>query len=181
MLFCVRVCLIWILYGYNWRWFFNVLWADKPERPTSWERLQSDFSDSKQQNLALRRLSGDRAVNFLPLVDNCPFLVDLINVPVSLNFSTQRVIWNSCGKLLKLKLLRYLACTVFKHFVSRIEGYAKCFFFPLCMSSSWMILECYSIIYQPWKIHSNISNIGGAINRQVSHVYTETTCTNLWR
>ena len=61
------------------------------------------------ESLTALTFSGDLAVNFLPLVDFCPFLVDFINVPVSLNFFTQRVIWNLWGKLLKLNLLRYLA------------------------------------------------------------------------
>ena len=33
MSFCLRVFLIWILYGYNWRLFFNILWIDDWERP----------------------------------------------------------------------------------------------------------------------------------------------------
>ena len=61
------------------------------------------------ESLTASTFSGDLAVNFLPPVDFCPFLVDFINVPVSLNFFTQRVIWNLWGKLLKLNLLRYLA------------------------------------------------------------------------
>ena len=120
MSFCVRVCLIWILYGYNWRSFFKILWTDERERPNSWERPWSDFFGlCPTESLTASIFSGDLAVNFLPLVDFCPFLVDFINVPVSLNFFTQRVIWNFWGELLKLNLLRYLAWTVFNDFVSR--------------------------------------------------------------
>ena len=77
------------------------------------------FLDCAQQDFSLRRHSGGLAVNFLPLVDFCPSLVDFINVPVSLNFFTQRVVWNLWGKLLKINLLRCLAWTVFNDFVSR--------------------------------------------------------------
>ena len=39
-----------------------------------------------------------------------------------------------------------------------------------------MILKRFSIIFQPWKIENGVINIGGAINLQVGHVYTETHC-----
>ena len=120
MSFCVRVCLIRILYGYNWRSFFKILWMDERERPSSRERLWSNiFGLLPTESLTASTFSGDLAVNFLPLVDLCPFLVDCINVPVSLNFFTQPVIWNIWEKLLKLNILQYLAWTVFNDFVSR--------------------------------------------------------------
>ena len=101
--FCVRVCLIWILYGYNWRSFFKILWMDEQERPNSWEHHQSDFFGlCPTESLTASAFSGDLAVNILALVDFCPFLMDIINVSVSLNSFTQRVIWNLWGKLLKL-------------------------------------------------------------------------------
>ena len=120
MSFCVRVCLIWILYGYNWRSFFKILWMDERKRLSSWERPRSDFFWTQPDRISLCvDIFWDLIVNFLPLVDFCPFLVDFINVPVLLNVFTKRVIWNLWGKLLKLNLLRYLAWTVFNDFVSR--------------------------------------------------------------
>ena len=120
MSFCVRVCLIWILYGYNWRSFFKILWMDEREKPNSWQRLRSDFFGlHPTESFTASTFSGDLAVNFLPLVDFCRFLVDFINVPVSLNFFTQQVIWNLWGKFLKINLLRYLAWAVYNDFVSR--------------------------------------------------------------
>ena len=56
----------------------------------------------------------------------------------------------------------------------------KMFFLPLTMPSPWMILKPYSIIYQPWKTQNNIINIGGAINLQVGHVFTETPCIKIF-
>ena len=106
MWFCVRVCLIWILYEYNWRSFFKILWMDDRERPNSWQRLRSDFFGlHPTESFTASTFSGDLAVSFLPLVDFCRFLVDFINVPVSLNVFTQQVIWNLGGHLLKLNLL----------------------------------------------------------------------------
>ena len=83
---------------------------------------------------------------------------------MSLNFFTQRVTSNLCGKLLKLNFLRYLAWTE--------NALHKMLFLPLSMPS---IVKRSSIIYQSWKIENNIINIGGAINHQVGHVYTEAT------
>ena len=39
----VSLCLIWILYGYNWRSFFKILCNHACERPSSWEHLRRDF------------------------------------------------------------------------------------------------------------------------------------------
>ena len=74
----VRVCLIWILYGYNWRSFLKILWMDKRKRPNSRERLQSDFFRLRAtESRTALTFCGDLPVNFLPLVDNCHFLVDM--------------------------------------------------------------------------------------------------------
>ena len=69
--------------------------------------------------LTVSTLSGDLAFNFLPLVDGCSLFEDVINDPVSSNFFTQGLIWILWEQLLKLKLLRYFACTDLKEFVSR--------------------------------------------------------------
>ena len=57
------------------------------------------FGLQPTESLTASTFSGDLEVNFLPLVHFCPFLVDFINFPVSLNFFTKRVIWQLCGKL----------------------------------------------------------------------------------
>ena len=137
MSFCVRVCLIWILYGYNWRSFFKILWMDEQERPNSWEHHQGDFFGlCPTESLTASTFFGELAVNFLPLVYFCHFLVDFINVPVSFNFFTHWVIWNLWGKLSKLNLLGYLAWTVLK-ISSPDRGSHKMFFSLLTMPSPW--------------------------------------------
>ena len=60
------------------------------------------------------------------------------------------------------------------------RGLHKMFFLPLTMPSPWMIWKPYSIIYLPWKTQNNIINIGGAINLQVVHVFTETPCIQIY-
>ena len=74
MSLCVRVCLIWILYGYNCRSFFNILWMDERERPNFWEHLQKDFFGlCPTESITASTFCGDLAVNFQLLVDFCLF------------------------------------------------------------------------------------------------------------
>ena len=120
------VCLIWILYGYNWRPFFKILWTDERERPNSQESLRSDFFGLRAtESRTVSTFSGNLAVYFLPLVENCPFLVDLINVPVFLNFCNLELIW----KVIEIKPLTVSCLDSLQGFCPQIEGYTKCFFF----------------------------------------------------
>lgn len=50
----VSFCLIWILYGYSWR-YFKFLWTNPRERSISWKRCRMFFFffDSLRQNFSL--------------------------------------------------------------------------------------------------------------------------------
>ena len=105
--------------------FCHFVWDFIRERPNSWERLWGEFFGlCPTESLNASTFSRDFAVNFLPLVDFCAFLVDFINVAVSLNFFTRRVIWNLWGKLLKLNLPDREMCLVLvKHVVLETENW----------------------------------------------------------
>ena len=100
-------------------------WTDERERPNSWESLRSDFFGLRAtESRTVSTFSGNLAVNFLPLVENCPFLVDLINVPVFLNFCNLELIW----KVIEIKPLTVSCLDSLQGFCPQIEGYTKCFF-----------------------------------------------------
>ena len=83
-------------------------------------------------------------------------------------------VWNLCVKKKKKFKTALMISFTLLLILSPNRGLLKMSFSPLTMPSPWMIFRRYSIIYQPWKIQNNIINIGGAINLQVNHVYTDT-------
>ena len=88
---CVSLCLIWILYGYSWRSFFNILCSDAREISNSWEYLWSDFFRLLPvKSLTASTLPGHLAVNFLPYLGFSTFLLRLFTYPVAWNLCTQR-------------------------------------------------------------------------------------------
>ena len=115
---------------------------------------------------------GDLVVKFLPLVDFCPFFVDFINVPVSLNFFTQQVIWNLWDIY-----WNWTFCSISpgqSSMISSPDGGSHKMFFFFWQYHLLDQMKCYSIFYQPWKTQNNIINIGRVINLQMGHVYNET-------
>ena len=96
------------------------------EKDPTLESLRSDFFGLRAtESRTVSTFSGNLAVNFLPLVENCPFLVDLINVPMFLNFCNLELIWN----VIEIKPLTVSCLDSLQGFCPQIEGYTKCFFF----------------------------------------------------
>ena len=146
MPFCVRVWLIWILYGYNWRSFFKILWTDERERPNSWEGLRIPpnriahcvdmlWGSCSQLSATCWFLS------FFGGLYQCSCVLELL-YPVS-NLELM-------GKVIEIKPSAVYHLDSLQWFCLQREGHTKCFFlYWSCHLLDQM--KCYSILYQSWK------------------------------
>ena len=129
MLFCVRVCLVCSLCGYNWRSFFKILWTDKRERPNFLERLRSDFFGlGPAESLTASTFSRDLALNFLSLVDFCSVLGGLYQCSCVLKLLYPAGNLELMGKVIEIKPSAVSRLDSIQWFRLQIEGHAKCFF-----------------------------------------------------
>ena len=178
MSFCVRVSLIWILYCYNWRSFFKILWTDKRERSNSWGCLGVTFLDSTPQNLSPCQHSMGIWGCCSQASTTCWFLSffgGLYQCSCELELLYPASNLELVGKVIEIKPSAVSHPGSLQWFRLQIEGQTKCFFlYWSCHLLGQM--KCYSIFYQPWKTQNNIINTGGVINLQMGHVYNETPC-----
>ena len=169
MPFCLRVCLIWILHGYNWRSFFKILWKDERGRPNSWEHLRCNvFGLPNRISHCVNILWGSGSELsttcwFLSLFGGlyqCSSVLELL-YPVS-NLELM-------GKVIEIKPSVVSHLDSLQWFRLQIEGHTKCFFL-YCPCHLLDQMKCYSIFCHPWKIQNNIINTGIVINLQMGHL-----------
>ena len=139
----MSLCLIWILYGYNWKSFLKILRNDTRERASSWECLWRYFLGLlPTESLTASTFSGHFAVNILPDLGFSAFFLRFL-----------RSLWLKICVSSDTFAFSGDYCQTFYEFLFAIlndksPNKRRKIFFPILSKPFWSrINSCYSILF----------------------------------